>query len=433
MNTNPPIITALSLETWRRHFGFHPWHFWGLADDDVIEVNAQCPTVVKQYAWQQVDAVGRYDILQAIQAAEQKLLDYLRFRPGAMYSEATMLWPRLGNNYLARRGYSDPSGNWLTIPLPEAMLQAVGVEARTQIGGTHAVAYTDPQGRGISTLATISVVTSLTDPDEIAVYFQSSDRLDGDPVSEQYRIRPLKVSISGGIATIVGAPYLFVRPENYETVSIAQNDADLDPAASGVLATQVEIYRRYTDPDGQTVTTSQGAIIWDTDPAHGWWCCCSSCSGASAQGSPFDPNAVSQAVARVGIYSSERGVVVPAASLYDATSGTWAAFPSTGCATPSRVTVRYLAGVPLVNGDMRSDWATIVARLAAAELARPICACQEANRELYRWQFDAAIQSQVESYQISAEDLLCPWGTRRGHIQAWRFVQRMERVRAFTE
>jgi hypothetical protein len=279
------------------------------------------------------------------------------------------------------------------------------------------------------------VVKTVTDRDEIAVYFGASDRLDGDPVSEQYRIRPLKVSISGGVATIVGAAYLFVVPAAYETLSPTQNDADIAPdtGITGDFAQTVEVYRRYTDAAGNTVATSQGVIIWETEPCHGWWCCCSACSGASAQGSPFDPDAVSQAVARIGIRSKERGVVTPAASLYDATSGTWAAFPSTGCATPNRVTVRYLAGVPLVNGDMNSAWATVVARFAAAELARPICACQEANRELYRWQFDVSIQSEVEAYQISPGDLDNPWGTRRGHIQAWQFVQRMERVRAFTE
>jgi hypothetical protein len=77
MPTNPPITTALSLDTWRRTFGFHPWHFFGMADDTVIPVTPQCPTVVKQYAWQNTDAAGREDILNAIASAEQKLLDYL--------------------------------------------------------------------------------------------------------------------------------------------------------------------------------------------------------------------------------------------------------------------------------------------------------------------------------------------------------------------
>jgi hypothetical protein len=429
MPTNPPITTALSLDTWRRTFGFHPWHFFGMADADVIPVTPQCPTVVKQYAWQNTDAAGREDILNAIASAEQKLLDYLRYRPGAMYSEATLPWPQPGDHRLARWGYSDPQGRWMNVPLPEAMLQGLGVEARTLLG-TPAITYSDPNSTGINTLATVTVATTVTDPDEIAVYFQASDRLNGDPVSEQYRIRPVRTSISGGTATIRIPAYLLVRPINYETISPTANDIDLDPATVGVLAVNLEVYRYYTDPDGNTVATSQGVITWETRPCHGWWCCCNGCSGASA-GSPFDPNATATAIARVGIRNAERGVVLPAASVYDATSATWAASPS--CQEPDRVTVRYLAGVPLVNGDMDSKWATVVARLAAAELARPICACQEANRELYRWQFDAAIQSEVESYQVSPEDLLCPWGTRRGHIQAWRFVQRKESVRAFTE
>jgi hypothetical protein len=70
--------------------------------------------------------------------------------------------------------------------------------------------------------------------------------------------------------------------------------------------------------------------------------------------------------------------------------------------------------------------AKIAARLYyAVELARPLCACDEANRELYRWQFDLARTggSNDESYtSVSAADLDNPFGTRRGHVYAWRFV-----------
>lgn len=430
MTLNPPVTTALSLESWRRTFGHHPWHFWGMADNNVLRVTADCASVVKQYAWQEADSAGRQDIQFAIYAAEKLLTEYLRFRPGAQYAEATMPWPTPGDKRLQRYNYSDPQGRWLSVPLPEAQLIALGVEART-LQGNAAIAYTDPNGDGVNELATISVVTTVTDPQEIAVYFQASDRLWSDPVSEQYRIRPLTVSIAAGTATIKGPAYLFVRPVNYDTVAPQENDIDLNPADAGVLAASVEVYRRYTDPNGQTVTDSQGVIIWETQPCHGWWCSCG--CGTPAQGSPLDPAATAQAVARVGIRSADRGVVIPASSVYDATAGTWAAFPWSFCTPPDRVTVRYLAGIPLVNGDMRSDWALVTARLAAAELARHICDCQQSNRALDYWQKDMAITSDTESYGISPGDLDCPWGTRRGHLQAWKFVQRMERVRGFTE
>src|SRR6185369_16921871 len=98
-----------------------------------------------------------------------------------------------------------------------------------------------------------------------------------------------------------------------------------------------------------------------------------------------------------------------------------------------RVTVRYLAGFPLASdGQMQEPYRTMVARLAAAELARPICACDEANRELYRWQFDLArtAGSGDEAYgAVSAEDLNNPFGTRRGHVYAWKQVKNLRQLR----
>jgi hypothetical protein len=423
----PPVtdMPALSLEGFRRVFGFHAWHFWGMADQDVLRVTADCPAVVKQYAWQNTDALGRSDIVEAIRSAERLLLDHLRYRPGAQWAEATMPWPRPGDRRMARFGSADPSGRWLSVALPEAEVQALGTLARTLIG-TPAITYSDPNNDGVDELATITIATTVTDTDEIAAYFQASDRLYSAPVGEEYRIRPLTVAIAAGTATITAPAWLFVRPVNYETVSPQDNDDDLDPAIAGVLATAVEVYRLYTKPDGQTVTDSQGVLTWESRPCHGWWCACG-CNGST------DPAAYAQAVARVGFRDAGRGVVIPGEAVYDATSATWAATPWDLCQEPDRVTVRYRAGLPLVNGDMRPEWATIVARLAAAELGRPICSCQVANRELDRWQQDLAETTDTQSFALSAGDLDCPWGTRRGHIQAWRWTQRRERVRAFTE
>ena len=90
------------------------------------------------------------------------------------------------------------------------------------------------------------------------------------------------------------------------------------------------------------------------------------------------------------LVDAQLGIMAPAASAYNATSGVWS---SVGGAVrrADQVTVRYLAGLPLdASGQMPHAWRVTVARLAAAELARPICACDGTNRELYRWQFDLA-------------------------------------------
>lgn len=423
-------VTSLSLDEWARVFGWHPYHFWGMADQGALKVTAQCDSVVYGYAWQDTQLAGRYEITQAIARAEALLAQQLGYRVGPVYTDATLPWPRLGDARLQRGGAWQADGRWLAVNLPEGEIQDLGVEARTSIG-TAAVTLSDPDGDGADDRFTVTIATSVTDTDEIAIYFQATDRLNSDPVSERYRIRPVDVTISGGTATIRGASWLLVKPIWSEGFTKAPRD----PAAAGTLATAVEVYRRYTNADSTAVTSSQAVITWETRPCHGWWCCCGCQDVSSAySGSPYDPNAVAQAVARAGIRNARIGLVHAAEAAYDATTGVWSSLDWAVCTEPDRVTVRYLAGRPLTNGRVDSALAQVTARLAAAELGRPICSCDVANRELARWQFDRARVGGAndEQYAISPSDLDNPFGTRMGHIQAWQYVQKQQRLRGFT-
>jgi hypothetical protein len=126
------------------------------------------------------------------------------------------------------------------------------------------------------------------------------------------------------------------------------------------------------------------------------------------------------------------GIVNIGRAVYNATTGYFEAVDWGICRPPERVIVRYRAGYPLdANSEMDQKYRVAVARMAAAELARPICACDEANRELHRWQFDLARTggSNDESYgAVSATDLDNPFGTRRGHVYAWRTVKEIRNL-----
>ena len=137
-----------------------------------------------------------------------------------------------------------------------------------------------------------------------------------------------------------------------------------------------------------------------------------------------------QAVARVGIRDKRHGLLTPADASYDSTTGIWSSLDWTVCAQPDRVTLRYLAGFPLAaDGIMAEPYRTVVARLAAAELGRTVCGCDYANRELYRWQFDLSQTARGdELFGISPENLNNPLGTRRGHVQAWKFIMDQQQL-----
>lgn len=155
---------------------------------------------------------------------------------------------------------------------------------------------------------------------------------------------------------------------------------------------------------------------------HGWWCACLSCASNPYSGSPYDPASVAQAVARVGIRDSEKGLLTPAEAVYNSADGTWASTTSLGCDEPDRVVVRYLAGYPLDDfGHMDSRMQEIVTFLAAAELWRPVCGCSAATRALDFLQFDLSkIGNQQELYDVSERVNRNVFGTRRGHVKAYQ-------------
>lgn len=66
--------------------------------------------------------------------------------------------------------------------------------------------------------------------------------------------------------------------------------------------------------------------------------------------------------------------------------------------------------------------------LTLAELPGPICACAETNKRIEHWQLDLARSSGNGGEQyayIASEDLSNPFGTRRGHIEAWKRVKEL--------
>jgi hypothetical protein len=425
-------MNILPLYTFYEILGFHPWHAYGIAGTGSLAVSSGCNTLVRRYEWQNSDAAGMRSIELAIEQAEAKLREYLGFSVAPHYVTETLPWP-------AQSGWIDVRGRWPSVQLTETEVRAVGVEILASIG-TANVAYTDTDGDGIDDTFTVTAATTQTDISQIAVYFSSGDRFNGwgatTDVSARWRLQPVIVTITGGTVTVQGPKQLCVKPLKYEGVTnIGANG--LDPALAANFVTTLDIYRRYTATDGNTITTSQAVITWETRPSHGWWCCCSGCSTTTNAfgGSVYDPAAVAQAVARVGIRDGTLGLVTPAEAAFDATTGLWSSLDWAVCDQPDRVTIRYLAGFPLASdGQMQEPWRTVVVRLAAAELARPICGCEAANRELFRWQFDLARSSgnADEAYgAINPNDLDNPLGTRRGHVQAWRFIRQRRAYQGF--
>lgn len=424
-------MNLLPLYTFFEIIGLHPWHSFGIGGTGALKVTSECNDIVRRYNWQNVQAAGHQAIEQSIEAAETKLRSYLDFSVAPHYVVETLPWP----------AYTPVDGRWPTVKLQEGEVRAVGVETLASISTGAAVTYTDVDGDGVEDTFSVAAATSVTDTSQIAVYFSSGDRFSGwgagVALAPRWRLLPVQVAISGGTVTVRGPKQLCVKPIKYEGVTNVGTNG-LDPADTTNFVTTLDIYQRYTGIDGNTVATSQAVLTWETRPCHGWWCCCSSCSIAADpySGSPYDPAAVAQAVARVGIRDARTGLVTPAEAVYDSTTNSWSAQYATVCDYPDRVTVRYLAGYPLASdGQMQEPFRTIVARLAAAELSARVSGCETANRELWRWQFDLARSGGANDEQygaVSAQDLDNPYGTRRGQVEAWKITRNLRTTPGFS-
>lgn len=426
------MSNLLPLESFREIIGYHPWHFWGMSDTTYVPVTSACNTLVKQHSWQAADQTGRREICEAIDTAEGRLHDYLGYWPAPKFLIETIPWQKFFDRNLVRRMDFDPTGHWISGRLNNGLVQAVGLETYVLLD-TPRITYLDEDGDGLDDTATFTIATTITDISQLGVYFQSTDRLDGEAVSERWRIAPVKITLSGGVATFVARAWIFAEPLLYEGFA----NATLDPTVAGNFVSNVEVYRHWSDPAGTTIYTSQGVIYWETAPCHGWWCGCSNCSTSfTPANSSDDPAAYAAAIARVGIRNAEAGIIMPAEAVWNATAGVWSNVPWDVWREPDRVLVRYQAGAALGDdGHMDKRWQTIVARMAAAELAGRICACDTANRELYRWQFDLARSGGAgdESYGMTTREVLNnPFGTRRGHVFAWQECKRLQLMTGIT-
>lgn len=424
------MSNLLPLDTWFDLMGFNHWHAWGFADSDSLAVTSSCNPVMFEDASQGYDAVGRVDIREAIESAENQLYNYLNYWPAPKYYEMEVQWGKLADKRFWRYGPYNADWSWKSIILDDGWVLDCGVEGLTAIQIDAPVSLLDINNDGYYELFQIGpIATTLTDVKEIAVYFASNERWDGTSIGDKWRVQPIQVFISGGYLTIQGRPWLIGRPE----LSQGINPQRINPVAASSFAATLDVYRRFVNRSGTLTTNSQGVIRWETRPCHGWWCCCSSCCGSTVQqfsGAPYDPRSVAEATARVGIRDSRRGIVTPAEAAYNSTTGVWSAFPTTICWEPDRVLLRLYAGFPLdTNGWMDKKFRDCVARLAAAELQQAICGCAEAERRVYHWQQDLSkTGADKETFAISSEQLNNPLGTRRGHWWAWNMITNLGRV-----
>lgn len=405
-----------------------PWAFWGFADSGpnaIVPINSKCSTLTYEYDWQGSDAAGRQSIRESIATAEWKMLDYCGYRPMPEYVDFALVdWPRYYEANLVRGYDFDATGRRVAVQAPEGYIQAMGIESLSLIGSATVaggtLVYSALFNASLQDTFTIALPTVVTDTTQIAVYFSIADRFDDLAVSERWRIEPIDVSITGGVATITGRKWLCAVPILYQNP--IQNAAPLDPQTAANFVTSLDVYQRTTNGDGNSITTCQATLVYETNDCGACWgagCCCPTGTITS------DPGTVGEVIARAGIRHKEYGLITPAAAVYNSTTALWSSqWCCSAFCEPDRAKLRYLAGYPLEGRQMARRFRDPVAWLATAELKRRICACRETNEKFWQLQQDLNLSSTTtERYEFPARQLDNPFGSRRGHVQAFLAVQ----------
>lgn len=398
--------TKLPLDTFARLMGMHPLHF----NQVVFGDQTHCDNIVFQHEWQTADKVSREEIARAIAEAESRIENALKYRlapswevdewrPTAKPTQPEFIRFNAGNV----RGYpSTVHANW-------GYFISGGIEAKTLIDADASIVYSDEDGDGYDETATVTVSTTVTDKNEIAIYYPGKD------AANNWEIRPTRVTISGGTATIVFRRELAVNPDLLEALDIEDKEATGTDDAD--FLSVVDVYRHWNDPQ------TQASFLWG--PLSGGVC---GCTGDGCASCAFSAGTGCLAT----VYDPRLSILGLTSANWDADEEqfTYAAWPMARAADIVRLYYRSGWRDKSLEYSYRMDpqWERTVAYMAAALLDRPPCDCVKGNWE--RWRQDLTLTDGSSDGSVGLGyfrqpqgNLDNPFGTTRGEVNAWRRVK----------
>lgn len=391
------VYTLLPLDTWAEIMGINPYEFNQIGTGFPTVNQAQCEHVWFQLPWQQ-DFLSREELARAIAKAEGMIASELRYWPAPKYFvNETHTYPRPFKRY-GWGGGGTVRYQWKSVQLDWGKVQGGGTQARTLINAAAAVTLSDTDSDTINDRFTIGpIATTVTDPDEIAIYFNSVDR-NGVALDESWRIRPITVTISGGNVTITGHASQLILPDLTSPV----NPVVLNVTTAANFATTVELYRVYRDATSTVANPAQGNAVWEEFDCE------------------TPPCNVTYLPVCLGARNAEMGQV--SVDFYQ--NGVNGCFS----AEPDRVVLNYLAGERLVSGRMDPIMADIVAHLATGLLPLGSCGCERSDR-IVAWWRNLPTKDKEGARPLTFRDLdNNPFGVSRGAMWAWDRVQALQQA-----
>lgn len=404
--------TLLPLDTFFRVLGVHPLHssqvVYAIESDDR---GLTCDEPLVQYSWMRADRTGREEIAQIIAQAEQNLAEQLGYLPGVRWvADEEVQFPRPANPMLYNMPAIDVRGFNQSFRTKYGFVISGGTEAKTLIANA-AVVFSDLDGDGYFETATVTSATTITDEDEIALFYP------GESGDNAWEIRPLRsVVIAGGIVTVVCNRAQLLAPELQEGFSEAASRA-VDSQDDTKFLANVDIYRRWNNP------ATQAQFVWSPLATN---CDCLFSGGCPSCTFSLQEGCLMTRDARLGVVSAQ-----PAT--WDAVDSEFTPSVFSVWRAPDKVKLYYRTGYrnlsltrPLSTLD--SDWARVITYYAASMLDRPLCGCKTLESQIMYWRQNLAVtvttQAGTTQFRTSNKMLDNPLGTTRGAVNAWQLVKR---------
>lgn len=395
------VKTWLPLDRWAEIIGIHPLHWNGLHSNDLIP-GTVCGDMYFQYSWQHSDRVGHEDIAMAIQQAEMDISAEVGFNllPDWI-KEERLPYPHPGVPGVYNLWGTNPNGMFKSVELKRGHVISGGVKTKSVIEAGATYVRSDVDSDGFQETCTVTVATSVTDENEIALFYPAQSAAD------EWEIRPIKVTISGGNAIIVFKIWQIAAANKMDVF----DPEPLDAEDNASYETTVDVYRVYNDP------ATQVQFMWENNLGIN---CCGSSTCYACQ--------MSTQAGCFHLRDARLGLAVPAPGSWDSdeekfTAGEWYA-----CREPDQIRFWYYSGFQDKNlarskVEMAKFWEYAVAFYAASKLDRPLCGCSNVNQFVERWRVDTMANDQENiTINITPEFLANRLGTTMGAIYAYRRI-----------
>jgi len=383
--------TWLSLDRWGEIVGINPLHMNQLASTQFPDL---CGEPWYQFAWQDADRIGRESLSQAIRDAELTISRYLGYNLVPDWTNEILLTvkpspPELYGNSV------NPRWAAKSVSAMKGHVISGGVRATSLIEPAGiAIDRSDPDLDGYEEHCEVEVTTDVEDC-EIHVFYP------GKGGSPEWEIRPIKVSSSGGIATITFKAWQVVDPDKQSVI----NPEPLTETVAANYFTTVDVYRVYNDPQTQVL------FMWESSCGCGS-SGCEACSWGTQYGC-------------LQIRNNRLGMMTYRPATWNEDTEQFDTAEWSVCREPEKMRAYYYSGYQdqyrnCPVKEMDRDLEKAVAYYAATLVDRDMCACSNVQAFLDFWREDLSRQGTDLAFQNTQMILGNPFGTMRGAIYAYQ-------------